>query len=192
MRGARKSTSSRHTKSGIIPADSGSTEQDPSCRYRHEDHPRGCGEHFDSLTNKAAYEGSSPRMRGALHLALPPDLDPRIIPADAGSTDAVPEAWCWTRDHPRGCGEHIIRCWIPVCPMGSSPRMRGAPPSATLIVLSIGIIPADAGSTKPSIPQGHTLTDHPRGCGEHAPNTMTRLAWLGSSPRMRGAPHLAV
>ena len=65
--------------------------------------------------------------------------------------------------------------------------MRGAlccfPPVASLT----RIIPADAGSTRPSSAASHIRRDHPRGCGEHPIHAMTGTAMLGSSPRMRGA-----
>ena len=70
------------------------------------DHPRGCGEHdpVDCLAEAAI--GSSPRMRGALISFISRWDRYRIIPADAGSTYRRSCATAWTRDHPRGCGEH--------------------------------------------------------------------------------------
>ena len=50
-----------------------------------------------------------------------------------------------------------------------------------------GIIPADAGSTVPGDFHVIGLTDHPRGCGEHATGPRAGTAATGSSPRMRGA-----
>ena len=52
----------------------------------------------------------------------------------------------------------------------------------------MGIIPALAGSTHvhsaiPSAPR-----DHPRACGEHTPRHTIASFFLGSSPRLRGAP----
>ena len=50
----------------IIPADAGSTWSSlRKCRYE-QDHPRGCGEHPLLLTVWDKFQGSSPRMRGAL------------------------------------------------------------------------------------------------------------------------------
>ena len=58
-----------------------------------------------------------------------PDFAPnggRIIPADAGSTNADLEGQAAGRDHPRRCGEHdqINGLWPELG--GSSPQMRGA------------------------------------------------------------------
>ena len=50
-----------------------------------------------------------------------------------------------------------------------------------------GIIPADAGSTRRSVPAWEARRDHPRGCGEHDPILTTGGVHCGSSPRMRGA-----
>ena len=73
---------------------------------------------------------------------------------------------CDFRDHPRRCGEHDHRIAVKGETPGSSQQMRGAPSSATIRRLSVGIIPADAGST---------LQD--------ALEAVRR----GSSPQMRGA-----
>ena len=54
--------------------------------------------------------GSSPRMRGTRQGH---NLDcglPRIIPADAGNTPACTWITIWMKDHPRGCGEHVMSC----------------------------------------------------------------------------------
>ena len=71
-----------------------------------------------------------------------------IIPADAGNTfkdRSVDEA---TRDHPRGCGEHMAkRNAIGTC-SGSSPRMRGTRTEVGVTDGFVGIIPADAGNTQ--------------------------------------------
>ena len=114
----------------------------------------------------------------------------RIIPADAGSTDADITLTFQSWDHPRGCGEHkplFIVIWLR---MGSSPRMRGAHHQAGNQAHSTRIIPADAGSTPPSRKPSTQYTDHPRGCGEHYWCTSGNLYIRGSSPRMRGALNL--
>ena len=91
--------------------------------------------------------GSSPRMRGALEDGVGGLLGDGIIPADAGSTPARPEAQRVAEDHPRGCGEHICLTYVPILMTGSSPRMRGAQGICRIQRIELGIIPADAGST---------------------------------------------
>ena len=73
------------------------------------DHPRGCGEHSPKLPNFPMNEGSSPRMRGAPVQRCPRGGKGRIIPADAGSTSLYSVTYCCFWDHPRGCGEHVMR-----------------------------------------------------------------------------------
>ena len=126
-------------------------------------------------------------MRGARYTKVKTRPKIGIIPADAGSTIS-----CWTcgrvsKDHPRGCGEHPYRLRMNPMKMGSSPRMRGALIQTIIIVLFVGIIPADAGSTRPDSPIPVRVGDHPRGCGEHSVIACMRIVHLGSSPRMRGA-----
>ena len=106
MRGAH-SPCSRHTGSnGIIPADAGSTDATRDWRPVNQDHPRGCGEHFQERTRSRGYSSSSPRMRGALSAISRSLCNRRIIPADAGSTRPSAGRASHGRDHPRGCGEH--------------------------------------------------------------------------------------
>ena len=131
--------------------------------------------------------GSSPRMRGAQTLAPVHPYYMRIIPADAGSTNAVILTIPGNRDHPRGCGEHAPS--RPLCPViwGSSPRMRGAPLRSWHSHITDRIIPADAGSTMEHTLDVGLVGDHPRGCGEHHRVKYGAPEEEGSSPRMRGA-----
>ena len=86
-------------------------------------------------------------MRGALDDKVADLEAQRIIPADAGSTIPGYRRLGILGDHPRGCGEHFRWSGQITCPLGSSPRMRGAR-SAFFIQTKQGrIIPADAGST---------------------------------------------
>ena len=71
----------------------------------------------------------------------------RIIPADAGSTYQAHLFWLRPRDHPRGCGEHMMPTDRLVTVRGSSPRMRGAQRHRVRRCHQRRIIPADAGST---------------------------------------------
>ena len=52
--------------------------------------------------------------------------------------------------------------------------------------LSLGIIPAYAGNTKPALRTPCGIWDHPRVCGEHLLNATLAERAPGSSPRMRG------
>ena len=72
---------------------------------------------------------------------------------------------------------------------GSSPRMRGALALRQFKVQGGGIIPAYAGSTEFLDVNWFIGEDHPRVCGEHSRYMIHDLIGIGSSPRMRGAPH---
>ena len=111
--------------------------------------------------------GSSPRMRGAPHPQNPVDPHTRIIPADAGSTSRSKALALGCKDHPRGCGEHLIQAMRPDTAWGSSPRMRGAQTSIGPARAKSRIILADAGSTLWGGIDVRKSEDHPRGCGEH-------------------------
>ena len=47
-------------------------------------------------------------MRGAPQEGAEKALQPRIIPADAGSTQLGNDYMQVLEDHPRGCGEHCV------------------------------------------------------------------------------------
>ena len=153
---------------GIIPADAGSTGLSPRMAYRGWDHPRGCGEHRPQRHRARQDTGSSPRMRGARDPKAGCQRPGRIIPADAGSTRSSCSATGPVPDHPPGCGEHQMINVVAFLKQGSSPRMRGAPDRPEQVPYQDRIIPADAGSTRSSVPGSHGRKDHPRGCGEHA------------------------
>ena len=126
MRGAQIDVVQGDVARGIIPADAGSTALASGRPTALKDHPRGCGEHATIILNSPCNRGSSPRMRGAhgrVGIALVVD---GIIPADAGSTCGVSLRFVFERDHPRGCGEHLMTVWDVFQFEGSSPRMRGA------------------------------------------------------------------
>ncbi len=168
MRGARLEPTMGSGWLGIIPADAGSTRTAHASSGTTQDHPRGCGEHYLRWNGEDDMPGSSPRMRGARSSTLAQLWIVRIIPADAGSTFWLYITLSLTKDHPRGCGEHLTICFSSRHVGGSSPRMRGAPLMAIYGPPGSRIIPADAGSTNTGTCTDTGSTDHPRGCGEHS------------------------
>ena len=147
MRGALRLWAARSARTGIIPADAGSTGDSHTVFVLRKDHPRGCGEHYILALLLILPLGSSPRMRGARKRHCRFSATTGIIPADAGSTVNSAQWWAFDEDHPRGCGEHTLRIPRLVLYPGSSPRMRGAPGRKVHTPILTGIIPADAGST---------------------------------------------
>ena len=131
------------------------------------DHPRMCGEHFVAKVFDSCWLGSSPHVRGA--------LDGNVGPATV------------RRDHPRMCGEHKRRDALKVVSRGSSPHVRGAQTEVLCLGGDGGIIPACAGSTVPGNRLVGVVGDHPRMCGEHEEAPHGTVAFVGSSPHVRGA-----
>ena len=66
MRGAQEAKGTPEFDHRIIPADAGSTSGCWAASLTGRDHPRGCGEHDPNHPDYRYYDGSSPRMRGAL------------------------------------------------------------------------------------------------------------------------------
>ena len=91
------------------------------------------------------------------------------------------------RDHPRGCGAHFLIALRNSPNLGSSPRVRGSPPSSLVPFLFLGIIPAGAGLTPLVCKKSNQEGDHPRGCGAHSYKKCVVCGKEGSSPRVRGS-----
>ena len=187
MRGARRRAPAGPHVVGIIPAHAGSTSPQSPFRLPGRDHPRACGEHRDRDGQGGRPGGSSPRMRGALLRRRMHPTRRGIIPAYAESTQGAKSLVSGAWDHPRVCGEHVTFSRVFSGSMGSSPRMRGALLCGAGRVPATGIIPAYAGSTRPTRRPPPRSRDHPRVCGEHWGTTDNDSRITGSSPRMRGA-----
>jgi len=157
-----------HAPTGIIPACAGSTGRPGTGAQRRRDHPRVRGEHQPLASVSIPSAGSSPRARGARPSGL-------VLVRGGG-------------DHPRVRGEHIDDLVGRAIQKGSSPRARGAQPAGFGDTDRPGIIPACAGSTMPTSQVFGLIRDHPRVRGEHFVQDDEELAFLGSSPRARGAP----
>ena len=146
-----------------------------------------CGEHYGDSDFVNELEGSSPHVRGARFIKSATQDAVGIIPACAGSTPQMTHSISITWDHPRMCGEHIVKHVRPCSKRGSSPHVRGARiPSQRQGRLS-GIIPACAGSTNRGNRYRPQDRDHPRMCGEHCPIGLPCGVFAGSSPHVRGA-----
>ena len=167
VRGSLDTSSSISTVPGIIPAGAGLTANSTRRNTARRDHPRGCGAHERKPSSLFSTTGSSPRVRGSLHLSACLVSFFGIIPAGAGLTSAELQTTLGCGDHPRGCGAHLTRTSASGCLMGSSPRVRGSPLNFSMLLLSHGIIPAGAGLTLTAHRRLGALRDHPRGCGAH-------------------------
>ena len=106
MRGAPAGCGVDHPSDRIIPAYAGSTNLKKSSAISTKDHPRVCGEHWNSPFEQFVHPGSSPRMRGARPPMGGPLPMAGIIPAYAGSTCTTIRKIIHNWDHPRVCGEH--------------------------------------------------------------------------------------
>ena len=153
----------RHVR--IIPARAGQTAWRIFRFSACPDHPRACGANALTLAMLVLQSGSSPRVRGKRkHDGMPVALR-RIIPARAGQTVFRGQAYRQLPDHPRACGANPQLLCCVVCCCGSSPRVRGKPPSMPVAVPRTRIIPARAGQTAWRFRWCRSFADHPRACG---------------------------
>ena len=109
-----------------------------------------------------------------------------ITPAYAGKSHKVrlqaPGRW----DHPRVCGEELMTRSAAPAGAGSPPRMRGRGCVIHFSCPPYGITPAYAGKSAGGHGGQSGRRDHPRVCGEEAPNEKPVERTPGSPPRMRG------
>ena len=71
----------------------------------------------------------------------------RITPAHAGKRNSVEVFLLATRDHPRTCGEKVMRSENGYFLAGSPPHMRGKKKMTTLWTICVRITPAHAGKS---------------------------------------------
>ena len=92
--------------------------------------------------------------------------------------------------HPRACGENATRALEPCMGKGSSPRVRGKRHDFPVSGFASRLIPARAGKTRPLQRGRQRHGAHPRACGENLLDGDPPPPTTGSSPRVRGKPHL--
>ena len=157
-------------KGRFIPACAGNATPDSWTAKSRAVHPRVCGE------------------RGGLQFAQL--LLVRFIPACAGNAAPPSPPNCGRPVHPRVCGERRIGLPITLDIVGSSPRVRGTPPSPAARRAIGRFIPACAGNAGPRPPAPAWRPVHPRVCGERERQAKTNKRLGGSSPRVRGTQSL--
>ena len=133
VRGARPRADGLRDLHGIIPACAGNTNTALTTIGGSWDHPRVCGEHSLASRSVRNIVGSSPRVRGTSPRARDRRQWPGIIPARAGNIAGFQPREFGGRDHPRVCGEHVIRIPPLVSLPGSSPRVRGTLSKCSLL-----------------------------------------------------------
>ena len=170
----------------LIPACAGKTMRVSRSMSRVAAHPRVCGENQQVLLTGLPKWGSSPRVRGKPPSLIGSCSSIRLIPACAGKTSTRRSGDTPARAHPRVCGENGPCHAHGLEHVGSSPRVRGKPDTATEWMRARGLIPACAGKTPPSEAASTSWPAHPRVCGENDNMPMRRITDWGSSPRVRG------
>ena len=109
-----------------------------------------------------------------------------ITPAYAGKRQFCPPAGRTDKDHPRMCGEKMMKAGSNCAMLGSPPRMRGKAELGHAQQLLSGITPAYAGKSLKFCERCALGKDHPRVCGEKLTRHLTASGGRGSPPRMRG------
>ena len=130
---------------GITPAYAGKSQRTAFPVAGGQDHPRVCGEKCPNCGRKMKQQGSPPRVRGKVAIAMYTSNKTGITPACAGKrytfTIDSPPFW----DHPRVCGEKWLRKSPDRPRPGSPPRVRGKALAVSAHAFECGITPACAG-----------------------------------------------
>ena len=90
VRGKRTPNEPQPLAARLIPARAGKTGRRPRAPLRRSAHPRACGENLTTDFEFDCPSGSSPRVRGKLHLRRSYSNGGRLIPARAGKTPGHP------------------------------------------------------------------------------------------------------
>ena len=186
MRGKPSSDSPAWSAIRNIPAYAGKTVYIGMVYDSTSEHPRVCGENLPAYPLAYRNRGTSPRMRGKHQLGCLMAADLRNIPAYAGKTKSSTIAMRVGSEHPRVCGENVLRAGAWALDAGTSPRMRGKPTLSAARSLCIRNIPAYAGKTPAQGWARSSTSEHPRVCGENLPERLILGVVDGTSPRMRG------
>ena len=186
MRGTPEGQQTNTNKIGITPAHAGNTDCNGFRRFIRKDHPRTCGEHFTLNSKLITHLGSPPHMRGTPDKPAFNAFSLRITPAHAGNTSPISIAGSAGRDHPRTCGEHMVRTACARRGLGSPPHMRGTQRQSRCAPYMERITPAHAGNTEKTANNESSGKDHPRTCGEHFRRFPSLSCPVGSPPHMRG------
>ena len=192
VRGKRDHGTVLPASDGLIPACAGKTGAATWRPASPPAHPRVCGENPEDGIRSFAVAGSSPRVRGKPHQALPARKPRRLIPACAGKTRTIVQISWASWAHPRVCGENYEAHEIGLRAGGSSPRVRGKPFGDAGREVRERLIPACAGKTRRGLPRARRRPAHPRVCGENNTDAAIAFPRAGSSPRVRGKRSLRV
>ncbi len=132
----------------FIPAGAGNTQPTDGQPSRATVHPRGRGEHSGKSKDSGLNSGSSPRARGTRNRIQAACSGRRFIPAGAGNTGRYGPPHGISTVHPRGRGEHWLKCSCARISTGSSPRARGTHGQGLGSQGRDRFIPAGAGNTR--------------------------------------------
>ena len=113
-------------------------------------------------------------------------LSDRITPAYAGKRTIEKFANTPDQDHPRLCGEKLLKSWRNMMRKGSPPPMRGKDGYKAATAKKSRITPAYAGKRAASAVVICGVRDHPRLCGEKFSGIWENIKGVGSPPPMRG------
>ena len=132
----------------ITPAYAGKSPAPCSQAVDLRDHPRICGEKLFHPQIRLRYGGSPPHMRGKVGSTSPMIIPVRITPAYAGKRAYL--CWCWCNgwDHPRICGEKVLKQPLEKLVLGSPPHMRGKVNGTRTPNQAVRITPAYAGKSQ--------------------------------------------
>ena len=169
-----------------IPACAGEARAHSPNAGRHRVYPRVCGGSVGNLISSANGGGLSPRVRGKPGKQLHRRGRHRSIPACAGEalTTCGISRLRWV--YPRVCGGSAETGTTAGGARGLSPRVRGKQILPRRMRFKAGSIPACAGEAHWVACLRSLKQVYPRVCGGSAVQQVSKVAFQGLSPRVRG------
>ena len=170
----------------ITPACAGKSPARSSPSGSGRDHPRMCGEKYQSGYYAGKADGSPPHVRGKAAAQIGKTDAFRITPACAGKSAGLRHSCRSQRDHPRMCGEKLGVDTVKPGILGSPPHVRGKVKVIDGKNGMFRITPACAGKRAAIRHIVKSCRDHPRMCGEKSLLTWHSVSMMGSPPHVRG------
>ena len=165
--GTSNSATRSPTAARFIPTPVGNMPTSPYLRVRNSVHPHACGEHISRNAEKAAFDGSSPRLWGTLSRPPEPRRARRFIPTPVGNMARLRACPRAGPVHPHACGEHNLNSTTPGHTTGSSPRLWGTCEDGVFFPLRDRFIPTPVGNILFVATGSNNEAVHPHACGEH-------------------------
>ena len=150
--------------------------------------PRACGDGPSQLPERCSLGLCSPRMRGWPAVQAGDMIPSQVFPAHAGMARFIVICAHANACVPRACGDGPPPTTWTMGKWWCSPRMRGWPGGARVMLWLRAVFPAHAGMAQRNTSAAAICARVPRACGDGPLRRVLDGTFYECSPRMRGWP----